>query len=535
MPGSLISSRVLKVGYGRGFNPVCFIPALISGVLLSLSFPRPSLWPLSFIALIPLFLACYGKELKVAFGLGYLAGLVHAAMLLYWLLKVLTFYGGLHFLLALPVFYLFIAYLAFYLAFFMLGLRLGEKYLKLIPGSLPWILAGAALYTGLEYFKGFFLSGFPWEPLGAALMANLSLVQFSDIVGTGGLTFIVVMVNLCFFALGLQYKAGRLKTLLIPGALILIALGGLWIYGHYRLAEIEAMIARSQKNKVAVAQGNIDQAHKWDPGFRVSILKNYRDLTLEAAKENPWLIIWPEAAAPFFFPNDPGETAWLRNLVKQIDKPLLFGSPAYENQGNSPEYYNRAYLLDEQGEIRGYYDKVHLVPYGEYVPFKRFFPFLGKITRAVGDYSGGKRDQLIALKGEQLGVLICYESLFAGLARRRVAQGANYLVNLSNDAWYGHTSAPYQLLSQSRLRAVENRRTVIRAANTGISALIWPTGEIVGKLDFSERGLLVGLAPSMSEKSVYTLIGDIIPQICLGIAVIIFAAGFIRRRRCLRI
>ncbi|MBW2092025.1 MAG: apolipoprotein N-acyltransferase [Deltaproteobacteria bacterium] len=535
MPGFSISNRALDRARGRTHDLISYFLSLLSGILLSLAFPRPSLWPLIFVALLPLLFACYGKGLKFAFGLGYLTGLIHAVTLLYWLLKVLTFYGGLHILLAIPTFYLLIGYMALYPAFFALGLSLSEKHLKLVPGSLTWILVGAALYTGLEYFKGIFLSGFPWEPVGAALVANLSLVQFSDIVGTSGLTFIAVMVNLSFFALGLRYQEGKLKALLVPGALVMIALCGLWLYGHFRLAQVEAMMARSQKHEVTVVQGNIDQVHKWDPEYRGSIMNTYRDLTLEAARKHPWLIIWPEAATPFFFLNEQEETAWLKDLVKKINKPLFFGSPAYEYQKNGPRYYNRAYLVNQRGEVAGHYDKVHLVPYGEYVPFKRFFPFLGKITQAVGDYSGGTHDKLIPYKGTRIGVLICYESLFSSLARARVVKGANYLVNPTNDAWYGHTSAPYQLLSQSRLRAVENRRTVIRAANTGISAIIWPTGEVIVKLGFSERGVITGLIPYMDSKTIYTYIGEIIPQLCLIVVFIVYVLGFIRRRRCLQI
>ncbi|MBW2321956.1 MAG: apolipoprotein N-acyltransferase [Deltaproteobacteria bacterium] len=509
MPGLPISNHATGGGLTRANNPVSYFLAILSGILLSLAFPRPNLWPLVFVALIPLLIACRGKEPKAHFGLGYLTGLIHSSILLYWLVKVLTFYGGLHLWLALPAFYLLVAYVALYPAFFTLGLALSERYLKVVPSGLLWIFVGAALYTGLEYFKGIFLSGLPWEPLGAALVARLSLVQFSDIVGTGGLTFIVVMVNLSFFSAGLRYQTKKFKAGLVPGALVVIALCGLWGYGHFRLAQVGDQIADAEKHEVAVVQGNIDQSLKWDPVHRVSILKNYRNLTLKAAQENPWMIIWPEAATPFFFINERGETEWLRTLIKKIETPLLFGSPAYEDQGSGPKYYNRVYLIDAQGEVRGHYDKVHLVPYGEYVPFQRFFPFLGKLTQAVGDYS-----------------------VFSALARNQVVKGANYLVNLTNDAWFGRTSAPHQLLYQSALRAVENRRTMIRAANTGISAFILPTGEIKTRLGLLKRGVITELIPGMHEKTVYTTIGDIIPQICLIVVVIVYVAGIIRRKRC---
>ncbi|MBW2061901.1 MAG: apolipoprotein N-acyltransferase [Deltaproteobacteria bacterium] len=531
MPGLSTFSRALGSARGRSHDLVFYFLAISSGVLLSLAFPRPSLWPLIFVGLIPLLFACQGRELKSAFGFGYLTGLVHAGTLLYWLVKVLTFYGGLHLVVALPVFFLLVGYISLYPALFMLGLSLCEKGLKAAPGGLSWVLAGAVIYTGLEYLKGIFLSGLPWEPLGAALMASLSLVQFSDIVGTGGLTFIVVAVNLSLFALVLRWQAGDLKAVLIRGAVILIALCGLWGYGHFRLAVVKDLIAAAPSHKVAIAQGNIDQLHKWDPVYRVSILKTYQDLTLRAAEENPWLIIWPEAATPFFFLKEQGGTTWLKALVKRVGKPLLFGSPAYEEYGDDEKYYNRVYLVDRHGEVKGYYDKVRLVPYGEFVPLKRFFPFLGKITQAVGDYFGGEKSRLIEFGEERIGVLICYESLFSGLVRDQVVKGADFLVNPTNDAWFGRTSAPHQLLHQSALRAVENRRPMIRAANTGISAIIWPTGEIKARLGSFEQGVVSGLVPRLSEKTVYTAIGDLIPQVCLVVAIIVIAAGIIRRRR----
>jgi len=505
--------------------------SVLSGILLSLAFPRPELWPLVFAGLVPLVLACRGKSLKTAFGLGFLTGLVHAGTLIYWVINVLITYGHLPVWLAAPIFLLLAGYLALYTGLFALGLVLGEKQLGLTRGGPAWVFAGAVLYTGLEYFKGFFLTGFPWESLGAALVPSLSLIQLSDIVGVGGLTFLVVLINFALAALVLRSRSLNLKTALFPAALILAVTGLLWGYGHYRLGVIKDMTARAESRKVAVVQASIDQDLKWDPSHRVPTLMTYRDLTLKAAEEKPWLIVWPETAVPFYFLRDPAATDWLAGVVKRAGRAVLFGSPACEDQGSGRSYYNRAYLLDGQGRVRGHYDKVHLVPYGEYVPLKRFFPFLGKVTQSVGDYSPGCSGKLPDLDNEKFGILICYESIFPELARAHAAAGADYLVVMTNDAWFGRSSAPYQHFSQAVLRAVENRRTVIRAANTGVSGIIQPTGETSARLDLFVRGILPGPAPRLTLKTVYVTLGDVVPQTCFGIAVLIFGVSFYRRQR----
>ncbi len=515
----------------RPVGPVGYLLVVAAGVSLALAFPPTALWPLAFFGLLPLFYAIEERDLKAAFLLGFLAGLVQTSILIYWLYRVLTFYGGLHMFLALPVFLLLSAYLAVYTGLFTLGLVFCRKYLKIKPGSLNWILLGSAIFTGLEYFRGIFLTGFPWEPLGASLVSFLPLIQASDIVGTGGITFFVVMVNLSLWAAIVRYRTGDRASSVIPLILAVVVLGGLWIYGHFRLADINAQMAEAPTRKIVVVQGSIEQPYKWDPAFRERILKSYQDLTLKAVDEEPWMIIWPETAVPFFFLWEEQETERLRSLVTEIKIPLLFGAPAFERGEDEEKYYNRVYLLDSKGQVLNYYDKVHLVPYGEYVPLKRFFPYIKKITRAVGDYTGGEPGKLLELEGQRFGIIICFEALFPDLVRGLVSNGADFLVNPSNDAWFGRSSAPRQLLYQAALRAVENRRTMIRAVNTGISSFIMPTGEIKNRLELYERNYLVGSIPLLEEKTVYTAIGELIPQICLGFTLAVFMGGLMIRRK----
>lgn len=505
-------------------------PAVLSGLLLALAFPRPQLWPLAMVSLIPLAATLPGRGRREAFRLGYITGLVQATILVYWINYALVTYGGLPVWVAVPVFFLLTGYMALYPGLFALGLVLGETRLGFKPGRPLWIMAGAALFTGLEYFKGFFLTGFPWEPLGGALASALPLVQAADIVGTGGLTLAVVLVNLTLAAAFIGTDRPWPRRILVPAAIAAVVPLLLLAYGYPRLNAVQARAAQAETRQAAIVQASIDQGLKWDPDHRVSILKTYRDLTATAAADRPWLIVWPETAVPFFFDQDRPATEWLVEVVRRLDTPLLFGSPAYTESGDETHYYNRAYLVSGRGETLGWYDKIHLVPYGEYVPFKDLFPFIGKITRAVGDYVPGTPGRLPELDGRKLGVLICYESIFPELARAHILDGADFLVILTNDAWYGRTSAPYQHFSQAILRAVETRRSVIRAANSGISGYILPTGRTVSTLGLFEPGVLTGEIPRLTDRTVYVRVGDIIPKVCLAVVAAIFGIGYLRRK-----
>ncbi|MBF0528622.1 MAG: apolipoprotein N-acyltransferase [Deltaproteobacteria bacterium] len=514
-------------------GPGPFAASALSGLFISLAFPRIDLWPGALVGLALLSLVARHRTAKAAFGCGFLAGLVHAATLVYWVFTVLVTYGGISWILAIPIFALLAGYMALYQALWTLGLNLAERKLKIRFGGWQWILIGAAIYTGLEYFKSFFLTGFPWGPLGSALYPNLVLIQAADLAGVGGLTFLVVFINLSLASAIAAYENRNLKNIVAPVLAVIVVLGLLWGYGHYRLIDIQDLTARASIKPVAIAQGSIEQSLKWSQDQRVKTMVTYRDLTFKAAKEKPWLTVWPETAAPFFYLRDQATTDWLNKVVMETGRPLLFGAPAYEESSGLTKYYNRAYLLDGQAKVMGYYDKAHLVPYGEYVPLKEYFPFISKITQAVGDYYSGQPGKLVQLDGLKIGVLICFESIFPELARTSVTQGADYLVVITNDAWFGRSSAPAQHLVQSALRAIETRRAVIRAANTGISALISPSGRIETTLDLFVRDTLTGRVSRLTEKTIYTTIGDLAPQICLGVTILIFTIAIIRRKHAI--
>jgi apolipoprotein N-acyltransferase len=296
------------------------------------------------------------------------------------------------------------------------------------------------------------------------------------------------------------------------------------LYGDYRLSR-DISGPGAEPMGVAIVQGNIDQSVKWDEDYQDKTLSLYTNLTQITYTFKPQLIVWPETSVPFFFQDYPGSVEQIYSIPVESGGHIIFGSPAYEREGGEIKYFNRAYFLSTTGTT-SYYDKVHLVPFGEYVPLKRFLPFVNRLVQAAGDFSPGK--DIVPLKAEDLalGPLICYEAIFPELARTHVKKGAEILVNLTNDAWFGMTSAPYQHLIMSVFRAVENRKPLIRAANTGFSAFIDPYGRItlIGTL-FSEEVLIGKIKAGSDSMTFYSRYGDIFIYIILLLCLIKFLPG----------
>ena len=208
---------------------------------------------------------------------------------------------------------------------------------------------------------------------------------------------------------------------------------------------------------------------------------------------------------------------------------FLFGSPAFSRRAGGIDYQNSAFLIDADGKVRGKYSKAHLVPFGEYVPLKRWLPFLGIMVAQVGDFTAGTVGETISWGGRRLGVLICYEAIFPYIGRAVANNGAQLLVNITNDAWYGFTAAPYQLFSMTVFRAVENRRALVRAANTGISGFVDPAGRVLSKTALFEESAAVMNVPLLSGRTVYARIGDGFAWLALAVAAALVAAKAARR------
>jgi apolipoprotein N-acyltransferase len=498
--------------------------AATSGLVLTASFPKWDWDFLAWIALVPLFCAIKDKLPHESFKLGFFAGVVHYITLLYWISGVMETYGQIPVVASWGILLLLVVYLSLYPAVF------GMVISQLRTRSSIYLWSAPFLWTGLEYIRGFLLSGFPWENLGYSQYKRLHLIQISDILGIYGLSAVIVAVNAAFF--GLCCGIGQKRDFSWKPALVVaVILGGCLLYGMSRMVKIERVVETAPTRVIALLQGNIDQSKKWAASFQDETLRRYGKLSLEALEGQPDLMVWPETALPFYFLHDEVLTAQVVELVRTCKVYFVLGSPSFRTEGQSVSYYNSAYLIGPYGDVLGKYDKVHLVPYGEYVPFKRFFPFLGKIVEAVGDFERGKEGQVLSSDGQRLGVLICFEVIFPALSRAMVQNGAQLLVNITNDAWFGTSSAPYQHLSMAVFRAVETRRALARAANTGITAFIDPVGRVLDETPLFEEAIRTRSLPALDQETFYVRHGDLFAIVCVLISLVAYMGVFVQNRR----
>ncbi|MBN1957508.1 MAG: apolipoprotein N-acyltransferase [Desulfuromonadales bacterium] len=493
------------------------VASALSGLLLAAAYPRPDLYPLAWVGLIPLLLVMQRRP----FATGFTAGAVFFSVVLYWLNIVMTSYGGLQPLFSLLAYLFLITYLAVYVA----AVTWLSCRLKDVLG-LPYLVTVPFLWVACEFLRATLLTGFPWALLGYSQHPFSAAIQSADVTGVYGVSFLLVSVN-CALAWLLSEPRKGLAWVGF-GAVLLMTTSHLG-YGLWRNGQ--PLDERAEKLRVALIQGNIDQAQKWVPENRQATIEIYRSLSVQALQEPADLLIWPEAATPFFVQDESDEALQVRSLAATLAVPLLFGSPAYQQLDDGRyEYFNSAFLLSAQGQTLGRSDKVHLVPFGEYVPLGRLLSFINKLVVGVGDFSPGKLRPLV-LNNDRIGVLICYEAIFPSLARAYVRQGSRLLVNLTNDAWFGKSSAPYQHLAMVKFRAIENRIWLARAANTGISALISPSGKIVSDTPVFAALSLNGSVGLGSQATFYSRYGDVFACLCGLFSLVFLGVMLFSRKR----
>jgi len=404
--------------------------------------------------------------------LGLITGFTHFFTLIYWIVVAVGHYGNLDIFMSLCILVSLCVYLALYPALFSV---LTAYYLRESRFPLTFM---AAFWVGLEYIRGKFLTGFPWCLLGYTQFEHLNIIQISDLCGVYGVSFLIVLINGTIFysLLGRRGKRRLFLTLEIIFTAIIAA--AVLVYGCHRLSWANGEKESPQSLRTMIVQGNIDQSVKWDPAYQANTMEIYERLSLMGSEFRPELVVWPETSVPFFFQDGLKLSGKVFSIAEDLDAALLFGSPAYKQTGRAITYYNRAYLIRGNDRQIRYYDKVHLVPFGEYIPLKRLLFFVGQLVPGAGDFEPGTKIAPIEFKNVSIGTLICFEAIFPELARAYARAGANIFVNITNDAWFGMTSAPYQHLCMAAFRAVENRIPLIRAANTGFSTFIGPQGKI---------------------------------------------------------
>ena len=499
------------------------ILSLASGILLFLSFPKFDLSFLVWFSLVPLLSALQRVSLGEAFRLGLATGLVYNIGIIYWVSFVVVQYGYLPLYLGFFVMLLLALYLGLYVSLFSAGVVFFKR------KGINEIISAPILWTCLEYAKSHLFTGFPWENLAYSLHGMISFIQVADITGTYGLTFVIVLVNCILYEIITVTSESKKRVLsgLIVGSAVIVLV---FCYGMYRLDGMENAAKEMRTENVAIVQGNIDQSVKWNDKYQSDTLKIYRKLSLGMSESGVNLIVWPETAAPFFFQNIDDKHRYIINIAKEANSYLLFGSPSYIRKGSKNLFLNSAYLISPGGEITGRYDKIHLVPYGEYVPLRRVFFFLEKLVVGVGDFIPGKGPVPLTVGDEKAGVLICYEGIFPQISRSYKKKGATLLVNITNDAWFGTSSAPYQHLTMAAFRAIENRLYIIRAANTGISATISPTGEIISRTGLFERTALSARVGFIDECTFYSKYGNVFIYLCFICLTGIFFISSKRRK-----
>lgn len=451
--------------------------------------------------------ASRARGLGHAFRSGLLTTLPGYAASLYWLAIPVHDHGGLPWALALPCPVLVgivpAAYAGVYCAAMYLIRRRLHTTLAVVTGGLLW--------TGLELARNVLLTGFPWLTLASALAPWTAALGAAAWIGGFGLSGVMAAVGH-----GLAFARGRAR-LAAPVLILLCLLPGL----------LREPIRPGATASVSMIQGNIDQGVKWDKARQDSIISTYLNLSRQAARQYaPDLLVWPETAMPFYFQDVSEFSATVQNGVERAGVPLLAGSPAYSvpAQPDGPPYvlHNRAYLLDAAGRTVSWYDKEHLVPFGEYVPLGEWLPFIVKLVPGQFEFRPGRDTAPLTSGNISMGLLICYEAIFPELAQNRVAMGANVLINISNDAWFGRSSAPLQHLHLAVIRAVEQNRAMVRATNTGISAFIGPDGGIraASKLD-TRRIVHDDAVPLLTETTFYhehmLLVHTTFPLLGLGL------------------
>jgi apolipoprotein N-acyltransferase len=497
--------------------------AAASGVLLALSFPKFGHGLVAWVALVPLLVALPGTTPSVGARLGYLTGAVSALGLLYWTALVVVQHGNL----PLPVGIVVMVLLC--LAFALFPLLFGLLVSLWLRSFGPLALLAAPLaWVSTELLRAHTFFEFPWCLLGYSQHANPAAIQIAAWTAVYGVSAVLVLASsLLAYAVVVPTQARRAFV----GLGLLVA----GVHGMGLLV-LRGPLATTGRVRVGLVQGGIVQEEKWKPELAGQNIGRHLELTQRAASRGARLVVWPESAVPFYYDHTPALAEELRETVRRGPIYLFFGNDDREpaREGGDRVFVG-AKMLSPSGELVLRYHKMQLVPFGEYVPLQALLTLGGrvsaKLVEQVADFTPGHEAVVGQVDGHPIGGFICYESVFPHLVRRFTVRGAELLVNMTNDAWYGRTSAPYQHLAMSAFRAVENRRTLVRAANTGITAIIDPWGRVRERTALFDRTVLVGDVDLVSVRTFYSRHGDVFAGAALGATAALTALVFASRSR----
>ncbi|MEO7190631.1 MAG: apolipoprotein N-acyltransferase [Vicinamibacterales bacterium] len=490
--------------------------------MLAASFPKFGHPAFAWGALAPLVVAVALATAQRAtagrvFALGLTAGAVYFGGTLYWVVAVMAGYGGLAIPVAVLVGLLLAAYLSLYPALFALLVR---RAVQRFGVAGVWL--APLFWVSTEWVRATIGGGFPWVLLGASQASVLPVVQFASLVGVYGLSALVALVATAAAACTLSRET-RHRRGAFAVALLLAVISG---WGTWRVAD-SSLTTQGDVTRIGLVQGSVAQEDKYDPAHRAEIMARYIDLSRQVLGARADLVIWPEAATPFYFDIDSVLAQPIRKLAAEAHTPFLIGTDELDRAtpGQRERYYNAAVLVGSDGRTKASYRKQHLVPFGEYVPLKSVLFFVGPLVEAVSDFSAGAEAVVFDANGRRLSVAICYESVYPSIARAFVNQGSELLATITNDAWFGRSSAAYQHFSQGALRAVEQGRYVVRAANTGISGAVDPYGRVLAATPLFEPATVTVDVHLLRSHTIYNRTGDVVAWVALAATALVVAVG----------
>jgi len=511
--------------------------SLLSAGLQIVIFPHGNLFYLCWIAFVPLLYALLrgrggegelldseGRSLRPftlwqGFLIAWLCGIVWYIGTCYWIYPVMHGYGNLGVITSGFITMGFCLVMGMHHgAFGMLVVLMARR--SQAGNRLPLLMA-PVFWVAIEFFRDR-VTGVPWEPLGNSQVDNIPFTRIAAFAGVYGLSLAIMLVN-CAFVAGLLFYGRRRKTLLVASAAAAIALQVGYFYSPEPLP--------ATRQAVLVQENAPILNTVWPEDLYKSTLNELAQISVQAEPKNPpgnpGLIVWPESPASFLV-SDPRFLAWMSTIARGANSYVIAGSVAYANlkDPENSQIFNSALVVDPEGNGIGRYDKIHLVPFGEYVPLKNLLFFASKLTREVGDFARGSDRKVFDLNGTRVAVVICYESVFPDEVHEFAANGAQVFINISDDGWYGETGAPFQHLQMTRMRAIENHRWILLTTNNGVTASVDPLGRVVKKAERNVRTVLVAPYSPISETTIYSRVGDLFAWICVVISLIVVFVRF---------